>query len=79
VDHPPRVPVLKVCYVRYCARFPEIDLAFKLNAGILLIRCWVGLCINWNGLLLERLGYCSHQKTVKGGGVGVIVKEVAEL
>jgi hypothetical protein len=27
------VPVLKVCYSRYCLWFAEIDLAFKLNMG----------------------------------------------
>jgi hypothetical protein len=42
VDHPQGVPILKVCYCRYCLQFAEIDPAFKLNTGI---RCWVGLRI----------------------------------
>ena len=40
------VPVLKVCYSRYCSWFAEIDQAFKLNIGNFVRRCWVGICIN---------------------------------
>jgi len=40
------VPVLKVCYSRYCSWFAEIDQVFKLNIGNLVRRCWVGICIN---------------------------------
>jgi hypothetical protein len=39
------VPVLKVCYSRYCSWFAEIGPAFKLNIGNLVRRCWVGICI----------------------------------
>ena len=41
-----QVPVLKVCYCRYCSWFAEIDPAFKLSTGNLVRRCLVGLCIN---------------------------------
>jgi len=40
------VPVLKVCYSRYCSWFAEIDPVLKLNTGNLARRCWVGICIN---------------------------------
>jgi len=40
------VPVLKVCYSRYCSWFAEIDPAYKLNTGNLARRCWVEICIN---------------------------------
>jgi len=40
------VPVLKVCYCRYCSRFAEIDPAFMSNTGNLVRRCCVGICIN---------------------------------
>ena len=39
------VPVLKVCYCRYCLWFAEIDPAFKLNTGNLVRRCWVRISI----------------------------------
>jgi hypothetical protein len=39
VDHPPGVPVLKVCYFSHCSQCVEIDEAFELNRGILGISC----------------------------------------
>jgi len=46
IHHECIVPVLKVCYSRYCSWFTEIDQAFKLNIGNLVRRCWVGICID---------------------------------
>jgi hypothetical protein len=60
VDHPQEVPVSKVCYCRHCPQFAEIHAAFKLNTGILGIRCWVGLWINRIGPFLEGLVCCSY-------------------
>jgi hypothetical protein len=40
------VPVLKVCYCRYCIWFAEIDPAFKLIVGKLVRRWWVTIFIN---------------------------------
>jgi hypothetical protein len=59
LDHPPGVPVLKVCYCSHRPRCVELDQAFDLNRGILGIRYWVGLCINRNGPLLEGLCFGS--------------------
>ena len=39
VVHLPGMPVSKVCYFRHCSWFDEIDPGFKLNMGILGIRC----------------------------------------
>jgi hypothetical protein len=44
------VPVLKVCYSRYCVWFAEIYPAFKLKIGNLVTRWWVGICFNWLSL-----------------------------
>jgi hypothetical protein len=49
VDRPPRMPELKVCYIRLCAQFAEIDPVLKLNTGMLGIGCWVGFCLNTSG------------------------------
>jgi hypothetical protein len=46
VGHLPGMPVSKVCYFRHFSWLNEIDPGFKLNTGILGIRCWIGLCIN---------------------------------
>jgi len=46
VDHPPGVPVLKVCHSRYCSWFAEIDPAFKLNTG--------NLGVGWGSALTEK-------------------------
>jgi len=40
------VPVLKVCYCRYCLWFAEIDPAFMLNTENLVRRWCVWICIN---------------------------------
>jgi hypothetical protein len=52
VDHPPGVPVLKVCYFSYCLWFAEKEAALQLNRGILDIKYWLGLSINRNGPLV---------------------------
>jgi len=70
---------IKVCYIRCCSWFADIDQAFKLNRGMLNIRYCVGLCINRNGPLLEGLVYCSDWNTAKGRRVGFIIKVLAEV
>jgi hypothetical protein len=52
VDHPPGVPVLKVCYFSYCLWFAEKEAALQLNRGILGMRYWLELCISRNGPLV---------------------------
>jgi hypothetical protein len=37
---------VKVCYFSYCSQMAEIDTPFQLNAGILSLMFWTGLCIN---------------------------------
>ena len=58
LNHQPGGPVLRVGYNRCLSQFADIDPAVSLNTGILGISCWVGLCINGNGPLLEVLGDC---------------------
>jgi hypothetical protein len=41
------VPVLKVCFSRYCSWFAELDPAFKLNAGNLEGAGWGSALTDW--------------------------------
>jgi hypothetical protein len=59
VDHPPGMPMLKVCYFRYCLWFAEVDPCFKLNRRIFDIIYWLGHNINRNRPLVQGLGYFS--------------------
>ena len=48
------------CVAVDTAQFAEMHAAFKLNTGILGIKCWVGLCINRMGPFLQVLVCCSY-------------------